>query len=177
MGGRIYAQGKATVGRLRCNDVAFMNVELEGESKPYVLALFAEKNENRLRAYPMEAIGHEWSQAIQATPLTPYGYEFPLVTTSADSDEALSVAVDINPDLQGYTPTGIEENFAYAFGMDVDDYGTDGSDAWVYVALGMHGLVRVRFHDDGTGKLAAGGVEEGPLLRGRHGLRRPERGR
>ncbi|MFT7671154.1 MAG: hypothetical protein ACI8X5_003871, partial [Planctomycetota bacterium] len=120
-----------------CNDLKFMTVD----GATYVVVLFARVDKSVLRVYDIEDVRLAAAQAGE------FGNELaPL----------FNVKLQSIPNVSGD---------AYAFGMDVDEVDSTHSD--IYVAMGEHGIFRVRFEDT-TGSLAlstpATPVELGPYF-------------
>jgi len=125
--------GQGTPGlqksRRWCNGLDVMTID--GEN--YLVAMFSKANGNRLRVYSLSE-----ARDVVINNSTETGHELNpiqnvkiLTNGTADDVEVLPIGV------RGAQP------FAFGFGIAVDNSETD--EAYVYVALGSEGLVRVRF--------------------------------
>ena len=112
-----------------CSDIGFMKVN----GVDYLAAIFGKMGGSRLRLYRLESLRDLPSQAGNSET----GYEL------APSKQ---VNLTTNP---AAVPAIPEPTFggSVSINLDVDQYGTTSGDeeADVYVAMGHHGLVRVRF--------------------------------
>ena len=106
-----------------CSDVDLITLGTPGNETTYLLALFAAKDDSELRMYNLADVRN----VVQAG----------LISGNETGHEI--VAFTKTP-LGRHDSLGAGENlFSFAFGMDVDD-----ATKRVYVAMGYHGIARVR---------------------------------
>ncbi len=122
-----------------CNDVKVV----EFANKSYVLALFAARGRSILRVYNLDAVRAVAAQGSET------GNELaPLYTFKLKS----------NPNVTASGGNAGAE--AYAFGMAVDLVGP--SEAYIYIAMGEHGIFRVHMQNIGGTLQPVPTIEHGP---------------
>ena len=132
-----------------CSDAKTMRVA----GKDYLLALFAKKSGSRLRVYDLDqvrAVAQRDANGARVNSET--GHE--LGNVGGVGGMVRQVNLTDNPNVPPWVPPGGTEGLSFgrslALAMDVDPTdSTAGSEtADVYVAMGHHGLMRVRFSGD-----------------------------
>jgi len=113
-----------------CNDLDYVTLEEGGEQVTYLVALFGAKNDSRLRLYKLDDVRDAANAALDASVET--GHEI-------NPEKSVRIQWHLSPGAAG-------NGHSFAFGMDVDD-----ENDHVYVAIGFHGLVRIRLDQLGSG--------------------------
>ena len=106
-----------------CNDLDYITLEEGGEQVTYLVALFGQKNGSRLRLYNLDLVRSTVNLALGAGEET--GHEI-------NPQKSIGLPKHASMDAAGNGPS-------FAFGMDADEV-----NAAIYVAMGFHGLVRVK---------------------------------
>ena len=122
-----------------CNDVKLLTLE----SKTYVLALFAGRGRSNLRIYDLDDLRNIASLGAET------GNEIaPLRVVYLKSNSNVTA------------PSADPNASSYSFGMALDSLST--TDAFVYVAMGEHGIFRVELKSLAGFLQPPGNVEHGP---------------